>query len=93
LRADDFVARYGGEEFAVLLFVSNEAVIPRLIGEVLARFRAVEIPELGTAARLSCSAGYAVLRPSESPEALLGRADQALYLAKNEGRVRVVAAL
>lgn len=92
LRADDFVARYGGEEFAVLLFVSNEAVIPRLIEEVLARFRVVEIPELGAATRLSCSAGYAVLRPGEHQEALLGRADEALYKAKNGGRDRVVAA-
>lgn len=92
LRADDFVARYGGEEFAVLLYVSNEAVVPRLIEEALARLRVLELPELGTETRLSCSAGYAVLRPGESHESLFGRADEALYRAKNGGRDQVVAA-
>lgn len=91
LRADDFVARYGGEEFAVLLFVTSEAAIPRLIEGVLARLRELELPELGSGWRLTCSAGYAVLGIGEDSESLLRRADSALYRAKNNGRDQLAA--
>ena len=86
LRADDFVARFGGEEFAVLLFVGGDDVVARLAGAVLDRLRNLELPELGAGWRLSCSAGYALLRAGEHHEALFQRADGALYRAKNSGR-------
>lgn len=40
----------------------------------------------------TCSAGIAVWDGEESPEALLARADGALYEAKRRGRDRVVSA-
>jgi PleD family two-component response regulator len=36
------------------------------------------------------SAGVAIAAPGESPEATVARADGALYVAKREGRNRVV---
>lgn len=91
LRVDDFVARYGGEEFAVLLFVTSEAAIPKLIESVLARLREQELSELGPGWRLTCSAGYAVLGAGENHESLFRRADGALYRAKHNGRDCLVA--
>ena len=92
LRADDFVARFGGEEFAVLLFVNKAEVVAKLLDNLLARWRAERLPALGPRWRLTCSAGYAVLGRGESHETLFGRADKALYSAKQSGRDRFVAA-
>jgi diguanylate cyclase (GGDEF)-like protein len=82
LRVSDFVARYGGEEFAALL----PACPPDEAIAAIERLRIV-IPEGQT-----CSAGVAYWDGQETPEALIGRADSALYEAKRAGRDRVVTA-
>lgn len=82
LRATDVLARYGGEEFVV--------VLPRCDLEdaliLLARLRKAT-PEEQTV-----SAGLATWDGSEAPEALVARADEALYEAKNSGRNQVIVA-
>jgi diguanylate cyclase (GGDEF)-like protein len=82
LRATDVLARYGGEEFVV--------VLPRCDLEdallLLARLRKAT-PEEQTV-----SAGVALWDGSEAPEALVARADEALYEAKNAGRNQVIVA-
>ncbi len=82
LRSSDVLARYGGEEFA--------ALIPAWPLEV-----AVEVVErlrLATAGGVSASAGVASWDGQETGEELFGRADAALYEAKQAGRDRTVAA-
>jgi diguanylate cyclase (GGDEF)-like protein len=86
LRADDFVARYGGEEFAVLLFIDDLAQLDRLVTGLRERLRQMRIAELPPDAEVTGSAGCALRRPGEAPDALLRRADTALYAAKNAGR-------
>jgi diguanylate cyclase (GGDEF)-like protein/PAS domain S-box-containing protein len=80
LRAEDTVVRFGGEEFLVLLpgASSDEA------SEILERLRAA------TPGGQTCSAGLACWDLSESAEDLIGRADAALYRAKEQGRDRLV---
>jgi diguanylate cyclase (GGDEF)-like protein len=75
------LARYGGEEFALALpgCLAVEAE------NLLERLRAA-MPHGET-----CSAGLAWWDGQESAQALFGRADSALYLAKARGRDRVVA--
>jgi diguanylate cyclase (GGDEF)-like protein/PAS domain S-box-containing protein len=82
VRASDFVARYGGEEFAVLLpdCPLDEAL------DVIERLREVT-PEDQTV-----SAGLAEWNRYESAEALIDRADFALYQAKRGGRNRAMTA-
>jgi diguanylate cyclase (GGDEF)-like protein len=78
LREVDFLARYGGEEFGVLLpgCSSHEAL------HVIDRLRAA------TPEGLTCSAGLATWDREQSAQALVARADAALYDAKRAGRDR-----
>ena len=93
LRTSDVFARYGGEEFAAVLpetkAEGSEIVVSRLI-DTLKRtpFEWGKLP-----IAVSASAGVTQWLPGESPEALIERADQALYSAKRAGRGRVVCAL
>jgi diguanylate cyclase (GGDEF)-like protein/PAS domain S-box-containing protein len=82
MRETDTLARYGGEEFAALLPHSEHAGAAAVVERLLAA-----VP-LGQTA----SAGIAVWDGQESAEALLARADAALYEAKNAGRSRAVTA-
>jgi diguanylate cyclase (GGDEF)-like protein/PAS domain S-box-containing protein len=82
LRPDDFIARYGGEEFVVLLpSAGRDGAVA-----CMERLRAA------TPGPLTCSVGLAVWDGTESPSALIGRADQAVYQAKAGGRDRLVIA-
>ncbi|MCQ4348271.1 GGDEF domain-containing protein [Pseudomonas stutzeri] len=92
LRKSDLVARYGGEEFlAVLLEADGEAACT--VAEHLRRQAAELTLGAGEASaatiRIGISIGVATLHDGESVQALIDRADRALYRAKHEGRNRV----
>jgi diguanylate cyclase (GGDEF)-like protein len=90
IRRVDAVTRYGGEEFAVLL-AETEAEGARLVAE---RIREVVAESQEFLCPLTISAGVAALHgDSAEAEALVLRADQALYRAKREGRDRVCVAV
>ena len=76
------LVRYGGEEFAVILPASSLEDSPT----VLERLRAA------TPSEQTVSAGVAAWNGHETPDELVGRADEALYAAKADGRDRLVAA-
>jgi diguanylate cyclase (GGDEF)-like protein len=82
LRPTDTLARYGGEEFVVLL--QGDELDAAL--SVVDRLRAA------TPRGQSCSAGIARREEGETAEALLSRADKALYDAKRAGRNRSLVA-
>ncbi len=80
LRESDLLTRYGGEEFAIALPDCDAREAHRLIE----RLRAV------TPQGESCSAGIATWDHSESAAEIVGRADVALYEAKQLGRDRAI---
>jgi diguanylate cyclase (GGDEF)-like protein len=79
LRSGDVLARLGGEEFGLLL----SGCTPEHAASVVERLRAA-MP-----AGQTCSAGLVSLRRREPAEALMTRADDALYAAKQAGRDRL----
>lgn len=92
VRSSDVAARYGGEEFALLLpdtalaAASALANALRTTVESMALVRRKGGDKLG---RVTLSGGVAEMVVGESPEALVARADAALYLAKKKGRNRI----
>jgi diguanylate cyclase (GGDEF)-like protein len=86
LRNVDMVFRYGGEEFMVLLPNTGRDAAG-LVGERL-RMAVLELQhhEQNQPIELSISIGCATLQPTEGQDQLLRRADEALYVAKRNGR-------
>lgn len=87
-RAMDRVARWGGEEFLIIL-PSLALESSRLTAERIREL--ICCTEYDRVQDLTASMGVASHWPGESLDDLLTRADEALYLAKNQGRNRVVA--
>src|SRR5581483_3565624 len=94
-RPGDIVARFGGEEFAVLLPNTDEAGAAVMADRIRRAVLALAIEhDASVALVVTISAGVAALAPGglEGVEALVRRADQALYRAKHLGRNVVVCA-
>lgn len=81
------LARYGGEEFIILLPETDLAGALKCAERICSVTRTEPIEDLFN---ITVSAGVASYVRDEPVEALLQRADQGLYQAKDEGRDRVV---
>jgi len=86
MRTSDMLFRYGGEEFVALLSNTGATGGARVATRIR---RAIEDTPCVCGehrVQVTVSLGVAELRPGDSPEALLDRADRALYQAKRGGR-------
>lgn len=91
LRRGDLAGRWGGEEFCVLLARGGGQAGAAFDQRLRTALAERSMPELGFP--LSFSAGMTTLRASDDTlQALLHRADHALYAAKAAGRGRLVVA-
>lgn len=90
VRGSDLFGRLGGEEFAILLPETGGERAGEVAERLLAAVRAAEvIDDNGGVIRFSVSIGLVALTPDIADvDALLRRADRALYCAKSLGRDR-----
>lgn len=86
------VARYGGEEFGVVMHAPAVEEAKRLLEAALARIPPTyqyTIDKVTKGVSFSFSAGVTAYATGDTVEALVKRADDALYDAKRKGRKRV----
>jgi diguanylate cyclase (GGDEF)-like protein len=87
LRGSDLKCRYGGEEFLVLLPETPLEGAKRVADTLRRELAAMPINWKGEDIAMTASFGVSVALPAEvDPTALIGRADVALYRAKDQGR-------
>jgi diguanylate cyclase len=92
IRNVDRFGRYGGEEFLLVLpdtFTDGAAQILERLRKIIAD---LDWSAFSPGMRVTISAGVTTLRPDETPDTFLARADGALYEAKARGRNRIASA-
>lgn len=90
IRPGDLAGRIGGEEFCIFVKDCPAQAAGRLAERLRAALVAKEPVGIGKAGVLTASFGVAELRRHDSYADIYARADAALYLAKEQGRNRVV---
>lgn len=90
LRKSDVIARYGGEEFIILLPDTPKEQARETAEKLRLKVAGTDIPHDGISLNITVSCGVASLgEDGDSIEALLDKADKALYAAKFRGRNQV----
>jgi diguanylate cyclase (GGDEF)-like protein len=85
-RGSDFAVRTGGDEFLLVLTECPPEKVPL----VLSRLAPFGMDCEGKKIYVSSSHGWAQYHPSETPEQLIARADEALYRQKESHRLRAL---
>ena len=88
IREYDSIGRYGGEEFLILLPGCDEQASFKQAERLRRHVSQIDLTFNETALKVTASFGVTTALPTQSwsPESLIRRADQALYLAKDRGR-------
>lgn len=90
VRNSDVVSRYGGEEFVVALFGMNMEGAKRVAGRILAKMQDVETKCGDDIVKVTVSIGIAeCIKNKDDAKSITKRADQAMYISKQNGRNQV----
>jgi len=93
LRGTDFLGRYGGEEFAVIMPETSTTEAASVAERIRERVGQISLDTGNDKISTKVSIGVATLAPEDADvQALINRADAALYSAKRAGRNCVVCA-
>ena len=92
VRPIDKFGRYGGEEFLLLLPDTSGEGAARILDRLRAIIADLDWSAFSPGMQVTISAGVATLKPNETPDIILARADSALYAAKARGRNRIASA-
>ena len=82
-RQADRLFRFGGEEFIVVLDRTDLENAKQVLERFRAAIESYHFPQVG---RVTISIGFVRLDKAEGTSSIVGRADQALYYAKDHGR-------
>jgi diguanylate cyclase len=92
IKGRDVAARLGGEEFAILLpqtSLTGAAAVAEQIRGTVEQGRICRPDGNESIGQVTLSVGVAIAKPGDTLEALLERADAAMYTAKRAGRNRI----
>lgn len=89
-RKTDLVARFGGDEFAVVLLETREEDAVQVAERLRKHINDIKFINRGQKLTISASLGVAGMQPAGGDQvtSLINAAEQAIHLAKNEGRNR-----
>jgi diguanylate cyclase (GGDEF)-like protein/PAS domain S-box-containing protein len=91
IRSSDIACRFGGDEFVIVMPEAAIGLAYERAEELRRRVQSLRLTDTGMADFLTVSSGISVYPAhGATRERLLRSADQALYLAKAQGRNRVV---
>lgn len=90
LRSVDVIARYGGEEFGLILLDATPEQGARVLDGIRRSFSNFLFDTDEGPQSVTFSGGVCGLEDASTTEGLLGAADKALYVAKQQGRNRIV---
>lgn len=92
MKKDQITCRYGGEEFLIISSYSTKEQMINYAERIRQLTQELQPKEVnGDAPKISVSIGLSMLRPNESIQSAIQRADERLYRGKRTGRNRVVA--
>ncbi|MDP2647063.1 MAG: diguanylate cyclase [Desulfobacterales bacterium] len=91
LRKMDSAYRFGGEEFTVILPETVGSNAEKVAERIRAAIQGKALPiKADRPVHVTVSIGNTQYRPGEKPSTLIQRSDKAMYLAKQNGRNRVI---
>lgn len=85
-RFHDQLYRFGGEEFVILMRCDSATHAESALERLRERVKDYVFPQVGT---ITVSIGVSSLLPNDTPSSAFGRADKAVYYAKEHGRNQV----
>ncbi|MGR8919929.1 MAG: diguanylate cyclase [Gammaproteobacteria bacterium] len=88
-READVLCRYGGEEFVLILPETDADSATKLLEKLRENIERCQFRHKETPVQVTLSCGVAEFHDGDTLETVFERADQAMYLAKSNGRNRV----
>jgi diguanylate cyclase (GGDEF)-like protein len=82
VRHSDMVARIGGDEFGILLECADEAAAQETAARLIEQISACEFLHDGEELPLGVAIGVGMIDSLDTPEAIMERADEAMYRRK-----------
>ena len=82
VRHSDVVARIGGDEFGILLESSDEHAAQETAARLIEQISACEVLHDGETLPLSVAIGVGMIDSLDTPDAIMERADEAMYRRK-----------
>jgi diguanylate cyclase (GGDEF)-like protein len=89
IRSIDKFGRYGGEEFLLVLPDTTPSTATQMLDRLRGIVSALDWSAFSDHLSVTISAGIATVSANDTADAVLARADRALYMAKEQGRNRI----